>query len=136
MVTVAGGRPSGGSVDLAVGDGNAVGGTVTKDDVLTSNQVGSNMVDPDKIGTINGDGVSSPDVCGVDIREADVLNNNVLGVAHDPDTLALNNALAALKRVSYTYCNMLCDKSQEVLKISVTCVQCTSWPIRRSTQQG
>jgi hypothetical protein len=36
--------PSGGSVDLAVGNGDAVGGAVTEDNVLTGNEISSNVV--------------------------------------------------------------------------------------------
>ena len=50
MVAVTRRRPRGGSVDLAVGNGDAVGGAVTEDDVLTSNQVSGDMVNPDKVG--------------------------------------------------------------------------------------
>jgi hypothetical protein len=49
VVAVAGGGPAGCAVDLAVGDGNAVGGRVAEDDVLAGDEVGGYVVDPDEI---------------------------------------------------------------------------------------
>lgn len=54
------------------------------------------MVDPDEVSVIDGDGVSTPDVLGVDIRDSDVLNDDVLRAADNTQTLALDNAGAAL----------------------------------------
>jgi hypothetical protein len=45
VVAVAGGGPAGCAVDLAVGDGNAVGGRVAEDDVLAGDEVGGYVVD-------------------------------------------------------------------------------------------
>lgn len=49
VVSVACCRPGGGAVDFAVGDGDAAGGAVSEDDMLAGNQVGCNVVDPDKV---------------------------------------------------------------------------------------
>lgn len=49
MVSVAGGRPGGDSVDLAVGDGDTVGRSGTEDDVLATDEVGGYVIDPDEI---------------------------------------------------------------------------------------
>jgi hypothetical protein len=46
--------------------------------------------------SVNGDSITTPDVLRVDIGEANVLNDNVLCVAHDAHTLALNDTLVAL----------------------------------------
>jgi hypothetical protein len=96
MVAVTCRRPARGAVDLAVGDGNAVRGGVAEDDVLARDQVGGDVVDPDEVGAVDGDGVAAPDVGRVDVGEAHVLDDNVLCVADDADALALDYALGAL----------------------------------------
>jgi hypothetical protein len=96
VVGVAGSGPGGGTVDLVVGDGNTTGSTVTKDNVLAGDEVSGDVVDPDHVSTVNGDGISTPDVLRVDLSETDVLDNNVLDVASHADTLALNDTLASL----------------------------------------
>lgn len=46
--------------------------------------------------TVDGDGVAAPDVFRVDVGEANVLDDNVLCVAYDADTFALDYAFVAL----------------------------------------
>jgi hypothetical protein len=46
--------------------------------------------------TVDGDGITTPDVLRVDIGETDVLNDNVLDAADHADTLSLDNTLVAL----------------------------------------
>jgi hypothetical protein len=46
--------------------------------------------------SIDGDGVAAPDIFGVDVGEANVLDDDVLCVADDADSFALNDALGAL----------------------------------------
>ena len=96
VVAVAGSRPGGGTVDLVVGDGDAAGSLVTEDNVLAGNKVGGDVVDPDHIGAVNGDGITTPDVLRVDLSETNVLDNDVLDVASHADTLALDDTLGAL----------------------------------------
>ncbi len=96
VVAVAGSRPRGGTVNLAVGDGDTAGSIVAEDNVLTGNQVGGNVINPDHVGAVNGDGITTPDVLRVDLSETNVLDNDVLDVAGHADTLALDNTLAAL----------------------------------------
>lgn len=72
----------------------------------------SNVVDPDHITVVEGDGVSSPDVLGVDISDSDVserlespsgfhvktensLDDNVLSTRDNTQTLTLNNTSRA-----------------------------------------
>lgn len=45
---------------------------------------------------VDGDGITTPDVFRVDVGEADVLNDDVLCVADDSDSLALDDTLGAL----------------------------------------
>lgn len=45
---------------------------------------------------VDGDGITSPDILRVDIREANVLNDDVLCVANNADTLALDDTLGTL----------------------------------------
>lgn len=54
------------------------------------------MVDPDEVSVVDGDGVSTPDVLGVDIRDSDILDDDVLCATDDAQTLALDDAGAAL----------------------------------------
>jgi hypothetical protein len=88
--------PSSGTVDFAVGNGDAVGGTVAQNDVLTGNKVGGYVVNPDKVTAVNGNGISTPHVLRVDIGEADVLNNDVLYAVCHPDALSFDDTLGAL----------------------------------------
>jgi hypothetical protein len=94
VVVVAGGRVVGLAVNVVVGEGNAVAGFGAEDVVLAADASGlslrfsllyfrlvcvcmwgetySHMVDPDKVGLVDGDGVASPDVLGVDVSDGDV----------------------------------------------------------------
>lgn len=47
------------------------------------------MVNPDHVGVVQSDSISSPHVLGVDIREGNVLHNDIRGL-HNADTLALD----------------------------------------------
>lgn len=105
VVTVAGGGVVADTVDEVVGQGHALGGIGTEDDVLASNAGGGNVVNPDHVGVVDGDGITSPHVLGVDIGEGDVplwlvraccgsgiprahlLDDDVAGTADDADTL-------------------------------------------------
>lgn len=72
VVAVAGGGIAGGTVDIAVGDGHALGGIGTQNNVLTTNASSGNVVDPDHIAVIDGDGITTPDVLGVNVGDGDV----------------------------------------------------------------
>lgn len=45
--------------------------------MLTADERGGNAVDPDQVGSVNGDGISSPDVLWVDVGDLDVLDDDV-----------------------------------------------------------
>jgi len=96
VVAVTGRGPCGCTVDFAVGDGDAVGSSVSEDNVLAGDEIGGDMVDPDKISPIQGDGIASPNVLRVDVGESHVLDNDVLCVGDNANTLALNHTLGAL----------------------------------------
>lgn len=96
VVVVAGGRVVGFAVDVVVGEGDAVAGFGAEDVVLAADAGGSYMVDPDEVGLVDGDGVASPDVLGVDVGDGDVLNDDVLSTADDTKALALDDAGGAL----------------------------------------
>lgn len=49
----------------------------------------SNVVDPDHVGLVKGDGISTPDVLRVDVGDLDVLEDNVADAVH-AKTLANN----------------------------------------------
>lgn len=94
VVGVAAGGPVGGAVDLAVGDGDTVGGAVAEDNVLAADERSGDMVDPDVVGVVEGDGISSPDKLRVKLSDVNVLDDDVLGV-DDAETLTADNTLGA-----------------------------------------
>lgn len=95
MVAIAGSRPRSRPIDLVVGDGDAVAGIVTKNNVLAADQRGSDVIDPYQIDVVNGDGVTAPDVLGVEVRDVDVLDDDVFDTGDKAQALALDDALAA-----------------------------------------
>lgn len=72
VIAVAGGRVTGRAVDVAVGDGHALGGLGTEDNVLSANAGSGNVVDPDHVAVVDGDSITTPDVLGVDIGDGDI----------------------------------------------------------------
>lgn len=96
VATVAGSGPGRGTVNVVVRDGDAAGGLVAEDNVLAGDQVSGNVVDPDEVSTIDGDGITTPDVLRVDVGEANVLDDDVLSIGVDANTLALDDTLGAL----------------------------------------
>jgi hypothetical protein len=72
VVAVTGGRVVAGAVDEAVGDGHALGGAGAEDDVLASDAGGGDVVDPDHVGVVESDGISTPDILGVDVGDGDI----------------------------------------------------------------
>lgn len=72
MVVVAGGRPRSRAVNLVVGDGNTVRGTVAEDNVLATDQGGLDVVDPNEVGAVQRDSITSPDVLGVQVRDVNL----------------------------------------------------------------
>lgn len=95
-MVVAGGGPVGGAVELGVGDGDTVGGSVAEDEVLATNAGGLDMVDPDHVGARDGDGITAPHVLGVDLGEVDVLDDDVLDAVGHVHALALDDTGGAL----------------------------------------
>lgn len=53
----------------------------------------SAVVNPDQVGAIQRDGITTPDVAGVDVRECNVLDNDVFNADH-ANTLALDRGTA------------------------------------------
>ncbi|KAF7545500.1 hypothetical protein G7046_g9552 [Stylonectria norvegica] len=95
MVSIAGRRPRRGTVDLAVGDGDTLARVVAQDDVLAADERGGNVIDPDHVDVVEGDGIAAPDVLGVELGDVDVLDDDVAHAADEPQALALDDALAA-----------------------------------------
>jgi hypothetical protein len=96
MMAITRRRPARGTIDLAVGNGDAVRGRVAEHNVLACDEVGGDVVDPDEVCAVDGDGVAAPDVFRVDVGETHVLDDDVFGVADDAHTLAFDYALGAL----------------------------------------
>lgn len=95
VVTIASSRPRGSTVDLVVGDGHSVAGTVAENNVLTADQGSSDVVDPDEVGVIQGNSIATPDVLRVEGSDVNVLNDDVLGTLGNVKALPLDNTLAA-----------------------------------------
>lgn len=96
VVAVAGSRVCGFTVDVGVGDADTARGVLAQDDVLTADLVGGHMVDPDQVRAGQSDGVTTPDVLGVQFRDADVLDDDVLDAVGHAKTLALDHARGAI----------------------------------------
>lgn len=92
VVSVASGRPLALAIDVAVGDRDTAGGILAQDDVLTGDLVGGDVVDPDQVSAGEGDGITTPDVLGVQLGDADVLNDDVLHAVGHAQTLALDDS--------------------------------------------
>ncbi len=95
MVGVARRRPRSLAVELAVGDGNTPASVAAQNKVLAPDEGGGNMVDPDHVGVVQGDGISTPDVLRVEIGDVDVLDDDVLGTADHAEAFALDDPLAS-----------------------------------------
>lgn len=72
VVSVAGSGVVAGTVDEAVRDSDALGGQGAEHDVLARDTGSGDVVDPDHVGVVDGDGVTAPDVLGVDVGDGDV----------------------------------------------------------------
>jgi len=55
-----------------------------------------NVVDPDIVCSIQGDGISAPNIFRVDIGDLNVLENDVLSSIHDPQALAFDDTLGTI----------------------------------------
>ena len=77
VVSVTSGRVIRDTVDVVVGESNTVGSERTKNDVLTGNVVSGDVINPDHVGAVDGNGVSSPDVLRVDLFDLDVSGSRV-----------------------------------------------------------
>lgn len=64
--------------------------------MLASDEIGGDVVEPDHVAAVDGDAVAAPDVFGVDVGEAHVLDDDVLCAADDADSFAFDHALRAL----------------------------------------
>lgn len=96
VVTITGRRVGGFTIDVAVGDADTARSGLTKDDVLTADRVGGDVVDPDQISAGQGDGITTPDVLGVQLGDADVLDDDVLHAVGEVETLALDDSRGAI----------------------------------------
>jgi hypothetical protein len=94
VVVVAASRPAGGTVDLAVGDGDTVAGVVAEDNVLTTDERSSNMVDPDVVSVVEGNSITTPDILRVKLSDVNVLDDDVLGT-NDAESLTTDDTLGA-----------------------------------------
>lgn len=72
VIAVAGGRVTGRAIDVAVGNGHTLRGLGAEDNVLSANAGSGNVVDPDHVAVVDGDGITAPDVLGVDIGDSDI----------------------------------------------------------------
>lgn len=92
MVSVAGSRPIGAAVNQGIGDRDAVISLGTQNNVLATNACSSDVINPDQVGIVEGDGIATPDVLGVEIRNSNVLDDNVLGTANHANAFTLDGS--------------------------------------------
>jgi hypothetical protein len=52
--------------------------------MIGSEMTYGDVIDPDKLGIIKRQNISSPNVLGVEVRDGDVLDDNVSGTAANP----------------------------------------------------
>ena len=124
VVVVAGGGPVGVAVELVVGDGDAVGGAGAEDDHLAADEgelvviyrvymlvicsflpgcLGvcicvvwqGRLTNPDLVRSINGNRISTPDVLRVQLRNVNVLNDDILRAVGNAETLSTDDTLVS-----------------------------------------
>lgn len=91
VVSVASSRVVALAVDVAVGDADTARSILAEDNVLAADLVGGNVVDPDQVGSGQGNSITTPDVLRVQLGDPNVLDDNVLHAIGHAQTLALNN---------------------------------------------
>lgn len=50
------------------------------------------VINPDKVSTVQGDSITTPDVLRVEVRNVHILNNNVAGTADNLQALSFNDS--------------------------------------------
>lgn len=94
VVGIAGSRGSGGSVELVVRDSKARA-VVVRDDEHAANKRELVVVDPDTVvATLEVKRISTPYYTRVDVGELNALNDNVLCVLQQRETLALQDSFS------------------------------------------
>lgn len=69
-------------------------GFVSGNEHLTTNEVDLDVVNPDVVGAVEGDSVTTPDELGVELRDVDVLDNDVADTVHQAQTLSTQDTRA------------------------------------------
>ena len=64
------------------------------------------MINPDVVSLVESDAIATPDVLLIDIRDLDVLEDNVLSTVNDAETFALDYALGTLSNEGLVRCNV------------------------------
>lgn len=122
MVAVAGGRPAGLAVEFRVGDGDCAAWVlvsidlwiedegiltrlVTRDEHLTTNKVDLDVINPDVVGTIKGNSITTPDELRVQLGDVNVLNDNIANTGQ-AETLTTNDTLTANTDNRLVRCNI------------------------------
>lgn len=95
MVGVATSGPVALTINPVVRDRNTATSAIAKNDMLTTNQRGGAVVDPDVISAIKSNSVSSPDNVRVKVGNVDVLDDDVLNTVGETKALALDDTLRA-----------------------------------------
>lgn len=95
VAVVASGGPLGVSVEVVVREGDTVGSSVSSDEHLATDQGDLAVVDPYEVRAVNSDGITTPDVLRVELRDVDVLDDDVLGAVGNSETLSAKDTLGA-----------------------------------------
>ena len=94
MLVVAGRRPGGSTIELAVRDSDVACGLPARYDHLATDEAELAVVDPDLVRVLYGERVAAPDVLRVDIVDVDILNYDIWGTVK-VQAAALDDTLAA-----------------------------------------
>lgn len=70
-------------------------GLISGDEHLATDQGDLDVVNPDLVGAIQTDSITTPDVLRVELRDVDVLDDDILSTAGQAQTLAANDTGAA-----------------------------------------
>lgn len=78
VMSITSSRPRGLAIELIMGKSDTVGSLVTRHEKLSARETELAVVNPDLVGFVKSDEVSTPDVLWVDVREMNILDDDVL----------------------------------------------------------
>lgn len=82
------------SIDLWRKDKGILTSLITRDEHLTTNEVDLDVINPDVVGTIESNGITTPDELRVQLGDVNVLNDNIANTGQ-AETLTTNDTITA-----------------------------------------